>query len=194
MAAVHAAIEFQCSDELIALLLERGAEPYGRGQDPWSAHELAVRQGRDDIAKLLRSHSAQDDTTPVDRFLSACIRADRAEAERRLTEHPGLLATLTAEDHRALTHAADHGDVSAVRLMLDLGFPIDAPVGDDGATPARSSQCRRRRGCGVPARSRGRHGSARHQLAGHPAVLGHGGQWIRLGHCPDPIGWQRSRS
>ena len=187
VAAMHAAIEFQCSDELIALLLERGADPYGRGQDAWSAHQLAVRQGRDDLAELLRSHRAQDDTTPVDRFLSACVRADRAEAERRLTEHPGLLATLTADDHRALTHAADHGDVPAVRLMLDLGFPIDAPVGDDGATPLHAAASAGAAEVVAFLLARGADIEAPDtSWQATPLCWATVGSGFRLGHCPEP--------
>jgi hypothetical protein len=137
--AAHAAVELQCSTELIARLLEGGADPDGRGQNGLSAHRLAVRQGRTEVVDLLASHGARDDATTVDRFLGACVRADRAEADRHLTGHPGLLDELTDRDHRAITHAADHGDVDAVRLMLDLGFPRDATVGDDGATPLHAA-------------------------------------------------------
>lgn len=132
--AVRAAVEFQCGIELVGLLLERGADPDARGQDGRSAHRLAVRQGRTEVVDLLRSHGARDDATEIDRFLAACVRADRTEAEGHLTRRPGLVDELTDEDHKAIAHAADHGDLSAVRLMLDLGFPLNAPVGDDGAS------------------------------------------------------------
>ena len=137
--AAHAAVEFQCTRDLIALLLERGADPNARGQDGRSAHQLAVRQGRTEVVELLRSHDARDDATHVDRFLGACIRADHTGAERHLADQPGLLRELTGKDHRTIAHAADHGDVAAVRLMLDLGFPLNAPVGDDGATPLHAA-------------------------------------------------------
>jgi Ankyrin repeats (3 copies) len=137
--AVRAAVEFQCGAELVGLLLERGADPDARGQDGRSAYRLAVRQGRTDVVDLLRSRGAQDDATDVDRFLAACVRADRPEAERHLTRHPGLVDELSGEDHEAIAHAADHGNLSAVQLMLDLGFPLNAPVGDDGASPLHAA-------------------------------------------------------
>ncbi len=137
--AVHAAVELDTGIELIALLLERGADPDGQGQDGRSAYELAVRQGRTEVAELLTSHGARDDATDIDRFLGACGRADRAEANRHLAARPGLLAELTDRDHQAITHAADHGHTDAVRLMLDLGFPLNAPGGDDGATPLHAA-------------------------------------------------------
>jgi ankyrin repeat protein len=137
--AVRAAVEFQCSRELIVLLLDRGADPDARGQDGQSAYRHAVRQGRGELVELLEAHGAQNDATPVDRFLDACVRADRAEAERQLAARPGLLGELTDADHWAIAHAADHGDIDAVRLMLDLGFPRDGTVGDDGATPLHAA-------------------------------------------------------
>jgi ankyrin repeat protein len=137
--AVHAAIEFQCTPEMVALLLQAGADPAARGQDGGSAHQLAVRRGDSELVALLRAHDADDDATDVDRFLGACVRADRAAAERVLARVPGLLDELTDADCEAITFAADHGDVAAVALMLDLGFPRDAPVGDDGATPLHAA-------------------------------------------------------
>lgn len=137
--AVRAAVELQCGIDLVALLAARGADPDARGQDGRSAYRLAVRHGRTDVVELLGSHGAVTDATPVDRFLGACVRADRAAAERHLAAHPALLDELTGEDHRAITHAADHGDDAAVRLMLDLGFPLNAPVGDDGASPLHAA-------------------------------------------------------
>ncbi|HET6952097.1 MAG TPA: ankyrin repeat domain-containing protein [Acidimicrobiales bacterium] len=137
--AVRAAVELQCGIELVALLLERGADPDAPGQDGQSAFRLAVRQGRTEVVDLLRAHGARDDATDVDRFLDACVRADRPAAEQHLARCPGLLGGLTELDHRAIAHAADHGDLPAVALMLDLGFPLDAPVGDDGASPLHAA-------------------------------------------------------
>jgi len=137
--AVHAAVECQCAPEMVTLLLDAGADPAARGQDGRSAHQLAVRSGDSELAALLRAHGADDDAADVDRFLGACVRADRAAAEGVLARVPGLRDELTAADYEAITFAADHGDVAAVALMLDLGFPRDAPVGDDGATPLHAA-------------------------------------------------------
>jgi ankyrin repeat protein len=137
--AVRAAVEFQCGVELLDLLLQRGADPDARGQDGQSAYRLAVRQGQTEVTHRLRSCGAHDDATEIDHFLAACVRADRPEAERHLLHRPGLVDDLTDEDHKAIAHAADRGDVPAVQLMLDLGFPLNAPVGDDGATPLHAA-------------------------------------------------------
>jgi ankyrin repeat protein len=137
--AVRAAVEFQCGIELLGLLLERGADPDAKGQDGQSTYRLAVRQGRTKVVDLLRSRGAQDDATDIDRFLAACVQADRPAAERHLTHRPGLMDDLSDEDHKAMAHAADHGNLPAVELMLDFGFPLNAPVGDDGASPLHAA-------------------------------------------------------
>jgi hypothetical protein len=41
---------------------------------------------------------------------------------------------LSERDYSALVAAADRGDTEAVRLMLELGFPIDTHAGPDAAT------------------------------------------------------------
>lgn len=136
---LYAALERDCPAELVELLLARGADPNTPGRDRRSPYRLSVRQGRTDIAELLVRYGARGDTTEVDRFLDACLRADRTEAERRLADDPGLLGRLTEADHGAVVHAADHGSVEAVRLMLDLGFPLHARGGEDGATPLHTA-------------------------------------------------------
>lgn len=136
---VHAAVELRASTELVAVLLERGADPGARGQDGRSAYQVAVRHGSTAVAELLLAHDATDDASNVDRFVGACLRADRAEVERHLHNRPGLVAALSHADHRAIAQAAEHGNLPAVRLMLDVGFPLNANVGDDGATPLHAA-------------------------------------------------------
>jgi ankyrin repeat protein len=88
---------------------------------------------------MLLTHGAVDDTGDIDTFLDACARADRKDAEDMLRRHPDLLAQLTDEDHAVLVDAADHGRLDAVRLMVDLGFPLEIRGGEDGATPLHAA-------------------------------------------------------
>jgi ankyrin repeat protein len=126
-----AAIEFDCPPEMIELLLSHGAEPNTTGRTPY---RLAVRRGNTRVAELLLRHGARDDSTPVDRFLDACARGDRVRAGH---DQP---AALTDEDRTAaLLRAADQGAVEAVRLMLDLGFPVNRRGGPDGITPLHAA-------------------------------------------------------
>src|SRR5215472_1002546 len=81
--AVYAAIRSACPAELVQLLLTHGADPDAPGPDGRSPYRLAVRRGRTDLAALLRQSGARDEATDIDRFLSACLRADRADAQRQ---------------------------------------------------------------------------------------------------------------
>ena len=132
---VYAAVRSGCSAELTGLLLAHGADPDAPGPDGRSPYALATVQGRVDLATLLRRYGAADDIAGTDRFLAACQHADQAAVEQQLTHDPGLPGRLTAaQQAAAMVHAAKTGHTPAVALMLDLGFPVDARDGDDGAT------------------------------------------------------------
>jgi ankyrin repeat protein len=132
-AVVSAAIQSSCSAPLVELLLENGADPNAGGSDGRSPDRLATAAGRPDLVELLRRYGAADQATDVDRFLSACLQADRTSAERQLAEDPGLLARLSDDERAAIVRAAEQGNTAAVALMLDLGFPLEAR-GNEGAT------------------------------------------------------------
>jgi ankyrin repeat protein len=135
---VSAALRAGCGYEFLALLLAHGADPKAAGPDGRTPHRLAVAAGRSDLAELLRRSGADDDASDVDRFLSACRRADRAEADRLLDADPGLVDRLADDERVAILRAAESGDTAAVELMLDLGFPLDTRS-DEGATPLHAA-------------------------------------------------------
>jgi ankyrin repeat protein len=185
---LSAAIECQCRPGIIALLLDRGADPDTPGPDGRTPYQLAVRQGQRQIAGLLAGYGACTDLTIADQFLSACRRASRAEAEQILAAAPELPAQLTESDHMALVEAADHGHAEAVSLMLDLGFPLDTGAGrQDGATALHAAAAA---GSVPTVRLLLRYGA---DIEAHDttwdsaplewAIVGSG---MRLGHAPDP--------
>ena len=186
---LSAAVGLESGPELTGLLLERGADPDVPGWHGRTPYQQAVRTGHEQIAELLARHGASTALTPADRFLAACRRADRAAATQILAADPGVTARLTADDHRALINAADHGSIEAVRLMLDLGFPPDARAGreDDGATAlhaaasagsAATVRLLLDRGTGIEARD-----ATWDSTPLEWAIVGSG---MRLGHDPDP--------
>ena len=128
-----AAIRAGCGAELLALLLDNGADANAAGPDGRSPDRLATAAGRPDLVELLRGYSAGDQVTDGDRFLAACLQGDRTSAERQLSDDPGLLARLTDDERAAIVRAAEQGNTAAVALMLDLGFPLETR-GDGGAT------------------------------------------------------------
>jgi ankyrin repeat protein len=185
---LSAAIEMQAGPELTGLLLEYGAAPDVPGPDGRTPYQQAVRTGQDQVTDLLARHGASTALSSADEFLAACRRGDRDTATAIITASPDLAARLTAEDHRVLTDAADHGHTEAVRLMLDLGFPPGArSEQDNGATAlhlaaaAGSTGTVRLlldRGAGVEARD-----TAWNSTPLEWAIVGSG---MRLGHDPDP--------
>lgn len=84
-------------------------------------HQVAAHFGNAECVELLLEYS-----TPAQRFLSACAMADEAAARSMLRSLPKLVQSLDAEQLRLLPDCAGHGLVNAVRLMLEMGFPVDA--------------------------------------------------------------------
>jgi len=131
--AVWAATGAGCSAELTELLLDHGADPNLAGPDGRTAYRLATSAGRTDLLELLHRRGADEDATETELFISACVRGDRQDAQRRLEADPGLLDRVDSDEQAALVRAAETGNITAVTLMLDLGIPLETP-GDRGAT------------------------------------------------------------
>jgi hypothetical protein len=133
--AVYAAVRSDRSAEIVELLLAHGAEPALPGPDGRSPLSVATSMGRADLADLLRQHGAADDASDADRLLSACLAADRAAAERLVAGQPALLSQFTsAQQASTMIRAAETGRADALRLMLDLGFPVGARDAEDNST------------------------------------------------------------
>jgi hypothetical protein len=185
--SVPSAIRLGCATAQVGLLLERGGDPGGVGPGGLSPYRMAVRDGRMDLAELLLHHGARERTTVLDRFLTACAGADRDGATRLLREHPTLWEGVTDTDRGVIVAAAERGDTDAVRLMLDLGFPVDAHAGPDAVTALHAAaragsadvvQILIVAGADIEARD-----SVRNASALSWAVIGSG---RRLGHNPHP--------
>lgn len=114
-------------------LLESGLDPNRPGNDGRTLLRLAVQRGRTDLVRVLRRFGARYDATEVDRFLGACARNDRTEAEALAKRYPAMATRFSGSEQWAIVDAADYVGTEAVDLMLDLGFGMDARR-DDGAT------------------------------------------------------------
>jgi ankyrin repeat protein len=111
---------------VVAALLDAGADPNATSEGGVSALRLAVRAGKDDTAARLRASGAAEDSTDTDRFIGACLSADREAAGRLLADHPDLPGRLTDEDRVVIVDAAAFRSADTLALMLDLGFPVHA--------------------------------------------------------------------
>jgi ankyrin repeat protein len=121
---LHFAIYRRRSLKVFRLLLEAGADPNlpdSRGITPY---QLASKLGQGTLARLLKSKGAIADLDPRTEFLSALSSGDRNTARAMLKTNAQLKSELAESDYKLLVDAAEAGTVNAVRLMLDLGFPI----------------------------------------------------------------------
>lgn len=110
------------SSAVIETLLAFGAEPAGRGE----LVREALRAGASEVAALLEPLAGMSAVTPVDRLIAACLRGDRAEAQRLAAEVGTTMAPLDRDDQTVLVHAAGRVSPASVELLLDCGWPVDA--------------------------------------------------------------------
>jgi ankyrin repeat protein len=131
-AAAHASLP------ILTALLGAGADPSAAGDEGLSALRMAVRAGHSDTAAGLRAAGAADDGTAIDRFIGACLSADRAAADRILATHPDLPGRLASPDQAVIVDAAGTRSAGTIALMLDLGFSPHAR-GGSGEEPLHSA-------------------------------------------------------
>jgi ankyrin repeat protein len=122
----------------LRVLIEYGADVNEVCEDDWlrkrvaglTPAQIAERSGYDAAVELLLKAGANDNRGPRDFLIGACARGDRAAAERVLAANPKLVASLTPNDHSYLSAFARAGNRSAVEIMLDVGFDVEAKADD----------------------------------------------------------------
>lgn len=93
-----------------------------------TAHTVAREFGHEDVFRLLMER------TPPDLKLAlACELGDENVFREFLAKNPDAARTLSDADKKKLPDAAQSNNVKAVRLLLEAGWPVDAP-GDMGAS------------------------------------------------------------
>lgn len=123
--ALHQALMRGRSREIIQMLLDAGSDVNAQTKDGQSALAIAVREGRQDIADLLLQYGAEDNLSINDRFIGACMRADRSAVQAIRVNYPLVINNLTNEDKSTVTVAASQGNDEAVELMLEAGIPAN---------------------------------------------------------------------
>jgi ankyrin repeat protein len=126
---------------LVEAFLERGGDPRVRDADGRSVLATAVRAGNLEAAALLRSRGVEDDSSPMDRLLGACLAGDRATALALVAERPDLPTSASREDTEVFVRAAGRGNLNQVQSMLAAGFDPNVE-GEGGATPLHQAAWR----------------------------------------------------
>ena len=119
---------------MVERLVEHGADVSRRRSDGATPHTLAELHGNREIAAWLLAHGAADELSPLERFISACARADRPAADAMLADRPTLRSELRPEHHLMLHRPAESGNAAVLETMLGGGFDPDARD-KDNVTP-----------------------------------------------------------
>ncbi len=113
--------------ERVRLLAEHGVDlgsPLSGGRTP---AETAALAGRPEIVELLRSLGCPEPApTPVDALVGAALAADPDEVARLRAAHPSALRTARSAHPGLVVRAVAAGRIDAVRLLVGLGFSVDA--------------------------------------------------------------------
>lgn len=97
---------------------------------------VAEKYGGQEVYDLLFSRSPLKE-----QFLAACRQSDEETAARVLAARPTLVTELPAEDKAQLAEAASSNDLPALKLMLKVGFDVNAR-GGEGFTPVAQAALR----------------------------------------------------
>lgn len=110
----------------VELLLDHGADPSPPStRQGKSAFAVAARMGRGDALDLFERRGFSVALYPDDAFLATCARADEAAARGMAAADPALVPRVKAEDPGVVSRFAGAGNTAGLRLLLDLGFPLD---------------------------------------------------------------------
>jgi ankyrin repeat protein len=99
-------------------------------------HQIALLKGHNQIFDFLYEHS-----DPQIRLLVCCVLARRQDAEAIARQHPEIVANLPSLDLELLPRYCweTNTNYEAVRLMLDLGFPIAHTESSHGYSPLHNA-------------------------------------------------------
>lgn len=115
------------SARIIELLIQRGAKVNRVAQDGMTALRLARRLGQKKIVQSLQRHGATETSEDHrEEFLAACAGGNQRLARELLKQQSDLIQQLKPDEMRIIADAAAAGHIAPLKLMLKLGFDINA--------------------------------------------------------------------
>lgn len=128
---IHHAILRGRSLAHIRALIDAGADLRAVNDEGISVFRWAQMHGRTDVVALPCEADIDEPLTEEEQFVAACSRGDEDAARALLAQIPDIVSRLTPKQLQALPQLADIGDLSAVRTMLALGWPLEVKVAWD---------------------------------------------------------------
>jgi ankyrin repeat protein len=125
-APLHHALARDNSLEMVALLLDHGADP-AAPNDGVTAVARAAREGRCDVLELFERRGIPIELHGVDRLIAACAMGDAASARSIAEREPHLVSEVKAMGGELLARFAGTDNPSGIRQLLDLGVNVAAP-------------------------------------------------------------------
>ena len=168
----------------VEALLAAGADPHAKSPGGITAWRLAMQSGLREAAGLLERAGAGEALSVEELFLSACAAGDEPEARRILSADPGIFNRLSPLQLHLLPHLAAAGNHRAVRLMVELGWPIAVTGGDWNASALNHAVFR---GDAALARFLLEHGASWQERHGHGGNVNGTLQWASRNR-PHPEG------
>jgi ankyrin repeat protein len=118
----------------IEALLDARADPHAKTKDGISAYRFALQTGLAEVSDVLRKAGAEESLSIEDEFVTVCARGDAVAARSILVRAPDIFQRLSEAQLRQLPNLMEARSLAAVRLMVELGWPIAARGGDWGAS------------------------------------------------------------
>ena len=117
----------------VRLLAEHGVDVAAPFEDGATPAAVAQTTGHADLVSLLvRYGAAEPSLPPLDDFIAAALAADQARIDQLQDSHPDLVATARAARPALVVWAAVLGRADVIRLLVGLGFDINAKGRTDG--------------------------------------------------------------
>jgi ankyrin repeat protein len=117
---------------MIEMFLDHGADPHLRNAiDGRNAFQMAAYHGRGDILTALERRGStpkfDGPTADLDRLVAASAQADMPRVQALIAQDPQLLSQLLQIGGSLLARFAGANNLEALRILLDLGVPANAP-------------------------------------------------------------------
>lgn len=123
--ALHEAVQCETPISTIELLLDHGARLDATDNGDRTPLAIAVARGREDIVTALEKRGAErSEAGDIERFVGACFRASKAEAEEIRTG-TGITGVESYHDQLWLHEAINRGSHEALNLLLTVDFEPD---------------------------------------------------------------------